>query len=153
MVQTRRFYLRAGRSKSVNVRRLVVQKWTRNLLPFGGLEMPPAAHVDFHAHSRRIAIMSGEEERHKKAMLLFEYTEGKQHLALLKKDARDMAEKFENLAALIRKDAARIDNPEGEVPSYKEVFELARRIHDAEYKVAELRSTAVNAGVVIEDSR
>ncbi len=97
--------------------------------------------------------MSGEEERHKKAMLLFEYTEGKQHLALLKKDARDMAEKFENLAALIRKDAARIDNPEGEVPSYKEVFELARRIHDAEYKVAELRSTAVNAGVVIEDSR
>jgi len=85
------------------------------------------------------------------AAILLEYTEKKQERALLLKDAKDIADRLEGLAKVLKSDPTRIDNPNPPpLPLSKEIYELARKIHDPEMKLAELHSTAIQAGLPVD---
>jgi hypothetical protein len=65
--------------------------------------------------------MSAEEERQAKAMVLLEYAESKQRLALLKAQADKLAAEFEALAKLLRSDLQNIS-----VASYSSIFDYSK---------------------------
>ena len=92
--------------------------------------------------------MSEVEERQKKGAALLEYTESKQALELLLKDARDMAEKYEAVAKILRKEPTRIDNTNPTFPTGKDAFDLSERIRDAYTRHAELETTVRNLGLI-----
>jgi hypothetical protein len=94
--------------------------------------------------------MSEQEERQKKAFALLDYYESKQELALLVRDANNYAETLEALAKLLREDPTRIDRPDGALPPYKEILDLAHKIKSASSRVGELRSTVIQSGINLD---
>lgn len=93
--------------------------------------------------------MSESEERQKKALALLEYTEGKQTIALLLKDAQDIAEQCEAAAYLLKDDPTRIEIENSTFPTGKQIFELAEKIRQAYERQAKLQRTVEDLGLTV----
>jgi hypothetical protein len=90
--------------------------------------------------------MTEVDERQKRAMALLEYEEARQAVTLLQLEARQIADELEGLAKLLRNDPGRIDNPEGEFPAYKQIFDLASKLRKAIFDLEERRDVAQRLG-------
>lgn len=90
--------------------------------------------------------MTEAEERQIRAMALLEYHEARQTVTLLQLEARQIAEDLEGLAGLLRNDPERIDNPDGKLPAYKQVFDLAAKLRKALMDLAERRDAVQRLG-------
>jgi hypothetical protein len=83
-------------------------------------------------------------------MALLDYIESKQKLVLLKLDAENLAKEFDGFAKVLRQDPTRIDNPDGSLPTYKEVFDFARRFETTAHETARLHDAVAQLGLVTE---
>jgi hypothetical protein len=92
--------------------------------------------------------MNEAEKRQKTAKALLEYTESKQSVTLLRKEARDMSNELDAFATLLREHPERIDNPTGSIPTYREAFELSARIRKAKIDLAEREDIVKQLGLV-----
>ncbi len=92
--------------------------------------------------------MTEAEERQKRAMILLEYTEGKKTLALLQKDAQDKAKELEIVAKLLRERPESIDNPDGVLPTFQDLLELAGKIRNATADLSDKEFRAREQGLL-----
>lgn len=90
--------------------------------------------------------MTESEERQIRAAALLEYHEARQALALLQIEARQIADDLEGLAKLLRDNPEGIDNPDGVLPTYKRIFDLASKLKQAGYDFAERRHAVEKLG-------
>jgi hypothetical protein len=95
--------------------------------------------------------MTESEERQKQASALLDYLECNRRLALLKRDAVKMAERLEQIAKFLRETPRRIDSEDGYLPSYSEIFTVAKNIKLAETELAELRQLAKTLGAPVDN--
>ena len=92
--------------------------------------------------------MTEAEERQKRAMILLEYTEGKKTLALLQKEAQDLGKELETVAKLLRERPESIDNPDGVLPTFQDLLELAGKIRNATADLSDKELRAREQGLL-----
>lgn len=90
--------------------------------------------------------MSEAEERQKRAQILLDYVESKRALALLRRDARAMAQQFDDLSKVLKERPDTIDNPDLSLPIPKEVLDLSKRIKQASEDFGQKELDALNQG-------
>ena len=93
--------------------------------------------------------MSEAEERQIKATALLEYHEAKQALVLLEIEASQIADDLEGLAKLLRNEPYRIENPDGKLPPYKTIYDLALKVTRAADDLAQRKDRVEQLGLTV----
>jgi predicted transcriptional regulator len=103
---------------------------------------------------RKGFFMSVEEEKQARALVLLDYNEHKQKLALLQEQAQKFAKKFEELAQLLKHKPDRIhpdlgNLKESGLPSYESLATLSRDITETQQETTRLAERVRQLGFIV----